>query len=324
MRISRLPDAAMKLVRREFKSICWKVSSRIRSSAQVSTRQGLYRVHFADRAIGKELYCNGEFELELIEKTFGFLRNELAMIPPKGEGILLDVGANIGVISIGALVKNQMAGAIAIEPDPKNFSTLKTNIELNHQRDRITCLQNAVSHQTGVLQFELSQTNYGDHRVRSHASNPTSDCTSESERYKESTRQLIEVHARRIDDLLGSLPETLTSKISLLWIDIQGFEGYAFQGAPKLLSRNIPVVAEIWPYGIHRAGMSTEQFCDIAEGYWKSFWVWRRRNFVQYPINLLNTIFLELGNEGDFDNVIFTNTFAAESASRGSVVGSSK
>lgn len=78
-----------------------------------------------------------------------------------------------------------------------------------------------------------------------------------------------------------------------------------FLGARKLLSKGVPVLSEIWPYGIVRAGMSQEEFCDIATGIWSSYWVRRRRGFVRYPIQVLDTLFHELGFDGGFDNVLF-------------------
>jgi hypothetical protein len=102
------------------------------------------------------------------------------------------------------------------------------------------------------------------------------------------------------------LPSAFTETISLLWVDVQGWEGYIFLGAERLLSTGIPVASELWPYGMRRAGMSQEQFCEIAERFWSSYWVLRRGKFIQYPIQMLNVYFDELGYDGAFDNIIFT------------------
>ena len=91
-----------------------------------------------------------------------------------------------------------------------------------------------------------------------------------------------------------------------MWIDVQGYEGYAFLGAKNLLSKGIPVVSKIWPYGIARAGMTQEQFCKIAENFWMNYYVMRRGKFVRYPIHTLGILFEELGYDGGYDNIIFT------------------
>jgi len=41
---------------------------------------------------------------------------------------VLDVGANLGVISIGMLVNGDVAAAIGVEPDPDNYALLERNI----------------------------------------------------------------------------------------------------------------------------------------------------------------------------------------------------
>jgi len=219
----------------------------------------------------------------------------------KGKGTVLDIGANNGVISIGMLVAGELEKAIAIEPEPRNFSNLKHNVELNHLENAITCLNYAVSDSKTNLQFELSESNYGDHRVRKSFSE-----TGLKELYEESKRQIINVEANSLDNILAELDETLTKDISVVWIDVQGYEGYIFLGSTKLLLSGIPVVTEIWPYGITRAGMSQETFCGIVGNIWSAYWVKRRGKFVKYPIDVFYTYFDELGYDGDFDNVIFT------------------
>jgi FkbM family methyltransferase len=229
-----------------------------------------------------------------------FLRS-IQKCPPKGEGTIVDIGANIGIVSIGALHNGELEKAIAIEPDPQNFSLLKRNVNQNGLRHRVICLPYAVSHQKGDILFELSDTNFGDHRVRTLRDLPNSD----TELYHESERRAITIQSDKLDSLLSDLPESFTRTIALFWVDVQGYEGYVFMGAGNLLSRGIPVNCEIWPYGIKRAGMSQEQFCGISSSIWSHYCVLRRGRFVRYPINMFDTFFDELGDEGDYENVIF-------------------
>jgi len=42
--------------------------------------------------------------------------------------------------------------------------------------------------------------------------------------------------------------------VDLVWIDVQGHEGQLLSGASALLERRLPVVMELWPYGLRRAG----------------------------------------------------------------------
>ena len=50
----------------------------------------------------------------------------------------------------------------------------------------------------------------------------------------------------------------------LLWVDIQGHEGYLFKGARRTLARGMPVVSEFWPYGLRRAGFDPQSFTAIV------------------------------------------------------------
>lgn len=301
MRLAQLPRKAAKLAHHEYKELCWKVNRTFRDGATISTRQGIYSIRFADKAIAKELYCRGEFELDWISKSLGFLRDDLQVLPPKGQGLLLDIGSNIGVIAIGALRENQFRTAVAIEPDPTNFSLLEKNVALNHLQDRIICIQSAVSDSESSLTFELSEDNFGDHRVRSGATVRENV----KDLHQESTRKSIQVKADGLDQILNRLPNSLSSEVSALWIDIQGFEGYAFRGAMKTLQRDIPVVSEIWPYGIRRSGISLNEFCSIAAGIWSKYYVWRRNSFIGYPISILSAFVDELDHSDSFDNIIF-------------------
>jgi FkbM family methyltransferase len=198
------------------------------------------------------------------------------------------------------LKRGELARAIAIEPEPYNFSLLEHNVKQNGLNERILCLPYAASHQKAELRFELSASNYGDHRIRLDVPLQKSD-----ERFDESKRRVMTVSCDTLDKLLGNVPEYFSSSIGILWVDVQGHEGYAFMGARNLLSKGIPVVSEIWPYGIRRAGMSQDEFCNIAESNWSSYWVSRKGRFVRYPTSILCAFFEELGPDG-FQNVVFT------------------
>jgi FkbM family methyltransferase len=298
MNLKTLASKILGLIHMELRSSWWDFNSKFRESITVTTKQGIFTVLLADSGIGKSLYCDRQFELASISETMKFLRS-IQKCPPKGEGTIVDIGANNGVISIGALHIGELEKAIAIEPDPQNFSLLQHNVNQNGLKDRVICLPYAASHTKGELVFELSNTNYGDHRVRGIPN-------SARELDRESERNVITVQADQLDNLLSDLPKDLTQTIALVWVDVQGFEGYVFMGAKGLLSKGVPVVAEIWPYGIERAGMAQEEFCSIVASIWSNYWVWRRGKFVRYPLNTLDILFDEVGYGGDHDNVIFT------------------
>ena len=300
VRPPRVRELAVGALRIKFRRFCWGINAKFRKSVTVSTKQGIFTVLLGpNESPGRSLYCYREHELDLMLKAMTFLRS-MELCPPKGEGTVLDVGANNGVTSIGMLRLGELERAIAIEPEPRNFALLKHNVSQNSLDGRVICLPAAASHQKGDILFEVSDANDGDHRVRTNGDYGVPDL------FQESGRRVMTVQTGNLCDLLSDVPKQFTQNIAVIWIDVQGHEGYVFLGARKLLSGGAPVVSEIWPYGIRRSGMGENQFCDIAESIWSSYWVMRRGRFVRYPINTLAILFDELGFEGDFDNVIFT------------------
>ena len=249
----------------ECRCLCWEINRRLRQAVTVSTKRGMFTMLLAaEESIGRMLYCTRECELELMWESMAFLRS-VEKCPPKGEGCIVDVGANNGLISIGMLQVRELERAIALEPEPRNLSVLQHNVNQNGLVVRAICLPYAVTGRERRIQLELSDRNFGDHRVRA---NP--DAVDSAGSFNESRRRTITIESIRLDNLLDRLLESFTRKIAVVWVDVQGCEGHEFLGARKLLSKGVPVISGIWPYGIVRAGMSQEEFCDIATGIWPS------------------------------------------------------
>jgi FkbM family methyltransferase len=276
----------------------WRFAQRWRETMTVATRQGRLTLSCRDGYISRALFFDREYELQLADQV-------LALLGDRGlreRGTFLDIGANLGVIAIGMLHRGEFQRAIAIEPEPHNFALLEHNTRQNGLQDRVACLQRAASNREGTVPFELCSVNYGDHRVRlDRAAAPVP-----GERFCESGRQVIDVSAGRLDDLLTTLPQAWVDDIGLVWMDTQGHEAHVLRGGPRLFGRGLPVVAEIWPYGLKRAGVSREEFCALAQEYWSDYWAVRRGKLVRYPVAVLGCLFEELGDEDDGTNVLLT------------------
>jgi FkbM family methyltransferase len=287
-------------VRSKYKRLLWELLRRFHNEVTISTQQGKFEIYaLANESIGRSLFCHGQYELDLITDVLQFLRTQ-PNFPEKGKGTVVDIGANNGVISIGLLYRGEMEKAIAIEPAPQNFSLLRKNVELNGLIDRVTCLPYAVSDKKEEVLFELSETNLGDHRVRATHTDGI------PEMHNESNRKVISVPADQLDHILSNQSKSFTDGISLIWVDVQGHEGHVFLGAKQMLSTGIPLVSEIWPYGIKRSGMSVDNFFNIVSGIWTSYWIRRNGKFTKYPIGDLKKLFDELGDQGKHENIIFT------------------
>jgi len=300
MKIINEFPVVLKQLRFKYRIVLWHFFRLIRNSLTITTKQGVFTLPLdTDDPISKHLFAKGEFELDLTIDAMQIIRRSTPLT--KGKGTLLDIGANNGVISIGMITTGQMQSAIAIEPEPQNFANLQRNVDVNGLKDKVTCLNYAVSDKKSTLVFELSQRNSGDHRVRNESID-----TKLEDSFDESSRSTIIIESQALDTLLLDIDRALCKDISVVWIDVQGHEGYVFLGAKELLSRGVPVVSEIWPYGIQRSGMSKETYCAIVRETWSNFWVKREDGFVQHEIALFESYYDELGyHRESSSNVIF-------------------
>lgn len=204
----------------------------------VLAQQGneVYVVSLDDMTIGATVRKTGGFDFEKFEATIALL--------PAGFRLetVYDIGANIGVICIPAVKRGIAKRAVAIEPEPKNYELLVANIYLNGVQGQVEHHNFALGAQDDqLLCFELAETNFGDHRVR---------VTSDPGIFGEGERKSIEVRSTRLDSLVG----TIDRESSLVWMDVQGYEGHVLAGAERVTDARVFLVTEVWPYGLMRAG----------------------------------------------------------------------
>lgn len=279
-------------------------------TATLDTKHGRLTIDTRDEVIGRILFERGELEYRLIQQATSDLR-AAGKIPAKGKGVLLDIGGNIGLTTTCMLNTGQFEASLSFEPDPNNFGLLQKNFAQNNLTGRATAFQMALSDQDGELDFELSDHNFGDHRVRLAAASAVPQ-----QLHREGDRRVIRVKARRLDQVLEELPPQLVKDIALIWIDVQGHEGHVFAGGTHLLERGVPIVAEFWPYGLTRAGTDCETYCRLIERSYRECWVHREGRFVRYPVSVIRGVWDEFAPEREADvsnlgakeaTVMFTN-----------------
>lgn len=282
------------------KHICWLIIKSVGvKNLTLKTKQGIFIVSTKDTAIGRSLFTKGQFEYDFSRKAVDLLRTHGYV---KSENItFFDIGANIGIISVGLLRSGMIAQSFAVEPEKYNFDVLRKNIKLNGLESKTLCLPFALGDRRTVLNMKISQTNLGDHRIQG------ANASSEEPASSASEVELAHVESIPLDELIR-LPEVAEKKWSfdnaILWTDVQGYEGYVFRGASAFLSKGVPTVTEIWPEGIRSAGMSLEAFTDIVKSKWSDYWVLRGERFIRYPIAMFDRYLEEIAFEDG--NVIFT------------------
>jgi FkbM family methyltransferase len=229
----------------------------------VQTANGLLSFSNMDLHNARSLYVHRAWEIDLITRSMEYLRRE-GLVGKPGRDVLVDVGANLGMICIAMLKRGYFREAIAIEPDPRNFALLTRNIEQNGLEGRIRALPFAVSDESADVEFELSDVNFGDHRVRAEGS-------SEPAQMGEEARSVVSVPARCLDDLLRVEAGADLRTIGLVWTDIQGHEGRLFRGARDTLAQGVPLISEFWPYGIRRSGLERDTYAEVVRSVFERF-----------------------------------------------------
>lgn len=188
-----------------------------------------FLVAAGDQTIGRAVYLSRlPFDFEKLEAV-------VALLKDRNLTRLVDVGANIGTICIPAVKRGLFDSAVAIEPEPRNFALLTANVAINGLAGRIETHNLALGENDDeTLIFELSQTNFGDHRARYDASH--------------NLRQAIQVPSQSFDRVVADVSNTL------VWMDTQGFEGHVLAGGTRALASQPPLVIEFWPDALQRSG----------------------------------------------------------------------
>jgi FkbM family methyltransferase len=237
-----------------------------RHDATVLTRNGLLTFDSKDKKTGRILHVYRNHEFDDMLAIVQHLRNK-GVLAAECAGTVVDVGGYIGMSSTTFLLENIFTRSLAFEPSPVNFRLLQKNIVANELEASLLAFNTALSDQNGVLNFELSENNYGDHRVRTATA-------SDKGHFGEERRQVIAVPARRFDDFLTEHPEIDPNEIRLIWMDIQGHEAKFLAGAREFLLAHpqVPVMMEFWPYAIQRSGVSRQRFLDLVTSLKRKFY----------------------------------------------------
>lgn len=120
------------------------------------------------------------------------------------DGLIIDVGANIGDTSIAIFSQNDNCFVVGVEPDEDFFKDCIETIEINNLKDRFLGVQKFISTKKGAFVIEKDKT-----------SSTGSINTSTSE---------IEDNTIAFSDLLKLIPTEVSERFDILKIDTDGFD----------------------------------------------------------------------------------------------------
>ncbi|MDO7840917.1 FkbM family methyltransferase [Sphingomonas immobilis] len=152
-----------------------------------------------------------------------------------GTGPIIDIGANVGLVSLVLARRFPDRAIHAFEPNPTTFHALTDNVARNKAAN-VRCHQLAVSREDGTVLFDNDPINRG----------TTSIATPDS---KFSTQ----VPAVALDSFVAAQG---IASIGLLKVDVEGFETLVFGGARRVLEDIRPALIyfEVCPILTERVG----------------------------------------------------------------------
>jgi FkbM family methyltransferase len=215
----------------------------------VDAPEGLLLVRTDDIDLGKETFVGGAWDRDVVEFAVKSAQ-ELSGRQLKGRTVV-EIGANVGTTTLLLLTRYEAAHIVAFEPVPKTVRLLRAMVALNGLEGQVDVRPIALTDAPGSLQMELSPRSAGDNRVRSGL--PVDSRQGEAE------RELTEVLGTTFDAEMDDL-----SEVALVWMDAQGHEGHVLAGAKRLLTSEVPVITEFWPYALKR-GEGLETFLSLVE-----------------------------------------------------------
>jgi FkbM family methyltransferase len=198
--------------------------------------------------IGRKIYRKGHFQRENVERLLAVLRQRGLLQPEK---ILLELGGNIGTQTIYFALSKAFRHIVTVEPDPRNFKLLRTNIDQNDLSRQITAINVAAGESEGTLDFFMHRDNHG-----------------KSSALRQSDRDIeIRVPVKPVSAMLAEAG-VVSEDIGLIWMDIEGYEPVASRSMQPLLARRVPFYMEFSPVFYGPAG--SQAFVDYLAGFYEN------------------------------------------------------
>jgi len=162
-----------------------------------------------DNGVERSLYCFGAYE----QGTLKFMEENL-----KQDSVFFDIGANIGLMSIYASYRVGKTGRVfSFEANPETVNILQYNIDLN-KIENITVVDKAAGNKNGTIKI---YNNWNVNRGGATLIKPQQESSS------------FDVDLIKID----SVSEYIDLNISMIKIDVEGFEMDVLMGLEKILQK---------------------------------------------------------------------------------------
>ncbi|HMM11749.1 MAG TPA: FkbM family methyltransferase [Bacteroidales bacterium] len=153
---------------------------------------------------------------------------------PDGHTVL-DIGANIGIMSVWFSRKLRTSRILAFEPVPQNVKALRKVLRF-YKADNVEVIEKALGNEQGIAEMILPEVEMVKMQGLSHVVHSSITDFNEGEN--------IKVPMIKLDDC-----EHLhaTECISAIKLDVENFEYFVLAGAQKTIEKHRPLIyAELW------------------------------------------------------------------------------
>jgi FkbM family methyltransferase len=153
-----------------------------------------------------------------------------------GEGIFLDIGANIGIMTATAARKFPKLEVHAFEPVQSNIGTLKAIVNY-FNLSNVVIHEVALGHENGKINMVMPVQNKVRFQGLSHVVHESITENNDGDIY--------EVPVYRLDDFqaIQNIPKTIVG----IKMDVENFESFVVKGGMKLIEKHQPLLyIELW------------------------------------------------------------------------------
>jgi FkbM family methyltransferase len=223
-------------------------------------------------------FLTGEYEADtvsfLLELHRGIAR----------PGYLLDIGANIGLVSIPAALLLEADGSgpgatrvVSVEAVPDNAIALRRNVAFNNAQRLVTVIECALGERPGTVDIQV-EGDLSKGEGTGTANILPGGTTLDPNGTYECVR--IPIQVSTLDSLLQS--GELATGCSVVKIDTDGYDLKVLQGGVRFIERNRPVI--FGEFSAHCMGWHSQSLNDVVD-FAKSldYMVWQRLPATKVP-----------------------------------------
>ena len=165
------------------------------------------------------------------EKDFLYF---LGLIP--SSGIVLDIGANIGIMTVYLARKIKDATVFAFEPIPHNIKVLERVIS-HYKLKNVNVCKHALGNEDGEIEMVMPVIDLVKMQGLSHVVHSSIPENNTGERFKIPVKKL-----NNIKEIMDS-----TKPVTGIKMDVENFEYFVLDGAKELLKKYKPIIyCELW------------------------------------------------------------------------------